>query len=43
VAILARHITARVAEMIGSFRVVVLGGARQTGKTTLDSQPAGPT
>jgi len=35
VGILARHITARVAEMIGSFRVVVLGGARQTGKTTL--------
>ena len=34
-AILARHLTARVAEMIASFRVVVLGGARQTGKTTL--------
>jgi predicted AAA+ superfamily ATPase len=35
VAILARHLTARVAELVGSFRVVVLGGARQTGKTTL--------
>jgi predicted AAA+ superfamily ATPase len=34
-AILARHITARVAELIGSFRVMVLGDARQTGKTTL--------
>lgn len=30
-----RHAAARVTELLGSFRVVLLGGARQTGKTTL--------
>jgi uncharacterized protein len=30
-----RHAAARVLELLGSFRVVLLGGARQTGKTTL--------
>lgn len=30
-----RNAVPRVVELLGSFRVVLLGGARQTGKTTL--------
>lgn len=33
--VLARHATERVADLLGAFRLVVLGGARQAGKTTL--------
>lgn len=33
--LLARHATDRVAGLLGGFRLAVLGGARQTGKTTL--------
>ena len=32
---MARHATARVQDLLSGFRLVVLGGARQTGKTTL--------
>jgi len=32
---LRRHVTPVITEMLGTFRVVHLGGARQTGKTTL--------
>ena len=33
--LLARHATDRVQDLLGAFRLVVVGGARQTGKTTL--------
>jgi len=32
---LERHLTARISSHLRTFRLVVLGGARQTGKTTL--------
>ncbi len=36
--LVGRHATARLRELLASFRIVVLGGARQTGKTTLISE-----
>jgi hypothetical protein len=33
--LLARHATDRVRDLLGAFRLVAVGGARQTGKTTL--------